>query len=58
MRRIASGIAFGLIFMLAACIDGIVDEYGMAVLCIVGGAVCLVSLALVWYAERPEGGRR
>lgn len=58
MRRVASGIAFGLIFMLAACVDGIVDEYGMAVLAIVGGAVCLVALALAWYGERPEGGRR
>ena len=30
MKRAASGIAFGLIMMLALCIDGIATEYGMA----------------------------
>ena len=58
MKRAASGIAFGLIFMLAACIDGIADEYGLAVLMIVGLAVMAVAGVLAWYGERPEGGRR
>lgn len=57
MKNIASGIAFTLVFALAACVDGIADAYGMRTLMIAGGAVCLLALALIWYSNLPEGGR-
>lgn len=52
MRRVASGIAFALVMMLALCIDGIATEYGMGTLIIVGGAVLAVAGVCVWYGER------
>lgn len=58
MKRAASGIAFGLIFMLAACIDGIADEYGLAVLALVGAVVLGIAGICTWYSNLPEGGRR
>ena len=57
MKKLAGGIAIALVFMMAACVDGIADQYGMGVLMIAGGAVCLLALALIWYSNLPEGGR-
>jgi MFS family permease len=57
MKNIASGIAFTLIFALAACVDGIADAYGMRTLMIVGAAVLAVAGLCIVYSNLPDGGR-
>lgn len=57
MKKLAGGIAITLMFIMAACVDGIADQYGMGVLAVSCGAACLVSLVLIWYSNLPEGGR-
>jgi hypothetical protein len=57
MKNIANGIAFTLIFGLAACVDGIADQYGMKTLVIVGAAVLAVSGLCILYSNLAEGGR-
>ena len=54
MKGICAGIAFFLMMFLAACADGLMDEYGITVTCVVSAIVLGVSCVLIQISNLPE----
>ena len=57
VKDICAAIGFLLVMFLAACADGLMNEYGMKVTFIVGLAILGVAGILIQISNLPEGGR-
>ena len=57
IKSICAGIGFFMIMFLAACADGLMDEYGMKITFIVGLVTLGVAGILIQISNIPDGGR-
>lgn len=55
IKNICAAVAFFLVMFLAACADGLMNEYGMKVTFIVGLVTLGVAGILVQISNLPEG---
>ena len=56
MKAIIGGIGFVLLFLYAACVDGIADQYGMGTLMVSGVIVIAVVGLCILISNLPSGG--